>query len=109
MSAWLIAVIGLLPPLAAAGWIGLRSAVPSRLVAVELATSLGMLALVAMSFAFDQKSLIDLALTLLFMVLQAPDVAYSELAVGTAAVPLMFLALLVSLRTDAPEPEKKRK
>ena len=50
-----------------------------------------------------------LALTLLFMVLQAPDVAYSELAVGTAAVPLMFLALLVSLRTDTPEPEKKEK
>ena len=50
-----------------------------------------------------------LALTLLFMVLQAPDVAYSELAVGTAAVPLMFLALLVSLRTDSPEPEKKKK
>lgn len=44
-----------------------------------------------------------LAFTLLFMALQAPDVAYSELAVGTAAVPLMFLALLVSIETDRPQ------
>lgn len=41
-----------------------------------------------------------LVLTLLFMALQAPDVAYSELAVGTAAVPLMFLAALASVRMD---------
>jgi energy-converting hydrogenase B subunit D len=44
-----------------------------------------------------------LALSLLFMALQAPDVAYSEIAVGTAAVPLMFLGLLVSIATDRPE------
>ncbi len=31
-----------------------------------------------------------LVLSLLFMALQAPDVAFSELAVGTAAVPLLF-------------------
>lgn len=41
-----------------------------------------------------------LALTLLFLALQAPDVAFSELAVGTAAVPLLFLAVLTSIRTD---------
>jgi uncharacterized MnhB-related membrane protein len=41
-----------------------------------------------------------LVLTLLFLALQAPDVALSELAVGTAAVPLMFLAVLASIRTD---------
>lgn len=44
-----------------------------------------------------------MALTLLFMALQAPDVAYSEIVVGTAALPLMFLAVLVSLKTDRPE------
>jgi energy-converting hydrogenase B subunit D len=44
-----------------------------------------------------------LVLALLFMALQAPDVAYSEIAVNTAAVPLMFLAMLVSLKTDRPE------
>jgi energy-converting hydrogenase B subunit D len=43
------------------------------------------------------------ALSLLFVVLRAPDVAYSEIAVGTALVPLMFLAVLVSLKTDRPK------
>lgn len=48
------------------------------------------------------------ALTLLFMALQAPDVAFSELAVGTAAAPLLFLVVLASIRMDrrADEPEK---
>ena len=44
-----------------------------------------------------------LALTLLFLGLQAPDVAFSELAVGTAALPLLFLAVLASIRTDRDE------
>ena len=39
-------------------------------------------------------------LTLLFFSLQAPDVALSELAVGTAATPLLFLAALASMRTN---------
>lgn len=41
-----------------------------------------------------------LVLTLLFIVLQAPDVAFSELAVGTVALPLLFLVALTSIRTD---------
>lgn len=41
-----------------------------------------------------------LVLALLFMALQAPDVAYSELAVGTAAIPLLFLVVLTAIRTD---------
>ena len=41
-----------------------------------------------------------LVLSLLFLALQAPDVAFSELAVGTAVVPLLFLAVLASIRTD---------
>ena len=45
-----------------------------------------------------------LALTSLFLSLQAPDVAFSELAVGTAAIPLLFLAVLASIRTDAKQP-----
>ena len=44
-----------------------------------------------------------LALSILFMVLQAPDVAYSEITVGTAVVPLMILATLVSIETDRPK------
>jgi energy-converting hydrogenase B subunit D len=39
------------------------------------------------------------ALTLLFTALQAPDVALSELAVGSAAVPLLFFIALSVVRT----------
>lgn len=41
-----------------------------------------------------------LVLTLLFMALQAPDVAFSELTVGTVALPMMFLVVLASTRMD---------
>ncbi|MBE7212254.1 MAG: DUF4040 domain-containing protein [Gluconacetobacter diazotrophicus] len=41
-----------------------------------------------------------LALTLLFMVLQAPDVAIAEIAVGSVAIPLLFLVVLASVRVD---------
>ncbi|HJS87837.1 MAG TPA: hydrogenase subunit MbhD domain-containing protein [Acetobacteraceae bacterium] len=41
-----------------------------------------------------------LVLALLFLALQAPDVAFSELAVGTAAIPLLFLVVLAAIRTD---------
>lgn len=41
-----------------------------------------------------------LVLSLLFTALQAPDVAFSELAVGTVAVPLLFLVVLISTRID---------
>ena len=46
-----------------------------------------------------------LALALLFMALQAPDVAFSELTVGAAAVPLLFLVILASVGMDrSPRP-----
>ncbi|HEY1794697.1 MAG TPA: DUF4040 domain-containing protein [Stellaceae bacterium] len=41
-----------------------------------------------------------LVLTLLFFTLQAPDVALSELAVGTAATPLLFLVTLAVVRVN---------
>jgi energy-converting hydrogenase B subunit D len=37
-------------------------------------------------------------LTLLFVVLQAPDVALSQLAVGTAVVPLMVMLAIRKIR-----------
>ncbi len=40
------------------------------------------------------------ALSVLFMALQAPDVAYSEIVVGTVALPLFFLAALAALRAE---------
>ncbi len=47
-----------------------------------------------------------LVLTLLFLSLQAPDVALSELAVGTAATPLLFLVALTAIRIT---PRRERK
>ncbi len=41
-----------------------------------------------------------LVLAVLFMVLQAPDVAFAEIAVGAVAVPLLFLVVLASMRMD---------
>lgn len=41
-----------------------------------------------------------LVLALLFLVLQAPDVAYSEIAVNTVIVPVLFLAALAAVRIN---------
>ena len=46
-----------------------------------------------------------LVLAILFDALQAPDVALSELAVGSAAVPLLFLVALMAVRAPPPEEE----
>ena len=43
-------------------------------------------------------ALYGLLLTILFLLLQAPDVALSELAIGTAALPLILLVTLAKLR-----------
>ena len=49
-----------------------------------------------------------LVLALLFMALQAPDVAFSELIVGTVATPLLILVALASMRMDrSPEGSDK--
>ena len=46
------------------------------------------------------QSLFGMVLTLLFLVLQAPDVALAEAAVGAVAVPLMILVVLANIRAD---------
>jgi len=46
-----------------------------------------------------------LVLALLFMALQAPDVAFAEITVGAAALPLLFLVVLASMKMDrSPRP-----
>ena len=70
-------------------------------VALFLLTALGGAAVVLTRKPHLQvlvMALHGLILALLFMVLQAPDVAFAQLAVGAAALPLMFLAALVSMR-----------
>jgi multicomponent Na+:H+ antiporter subunit F len=69
MNAWLWAAVGLLPPLAVALWATARGPVPYRLVALELTTSFAIGLLAILTFAFDQASSIDLALTLTLLVL----------------------------------------
>ena len=45
-----------------------------------------------------------MVLALLFMALQAPDVAFAEVAVGAAALPLLFLVILGSIKMDRSPP-----
>jgi len=45
-------------------------------------------------------SLYGMLLTALFLTLQAPDVALSELTIGAAALPLMILVTLASVRAN---------
>lgn len=61
---WLIAMLGLLPPLLAGVAAAGRGGAGGRLVAVSFATAIASLLLVTASFAFDQPATIDLALAL---------------------------------------------
>lgn len=45
-----------------------------------------------------------LVLSLLFFILQAPDVALSEIAVGSAVTPLLFLVTLAAVRMNRTRP-----
>jgi energy-converting hydrogenase B subunit D len=45
-------------------------------------------------------SFYGLLLSLLFLAIQAPDVALSQLAVGAVAVPLMLLVALANVRRE---------
>jgi len=45
-------------------------------------------------------SVFGTALVVLFVILQAPDVALSELGVGTAVVPLMVMLTIRTMRKD---------
>ncbi|MBV8972857.1 MAG: hypothetical protein JO290_11255 [Sphingomonadaceae bacterium] len=71
MSAWDTAALALLPPLAIAVVAAGRASVPTRLVAVQLATSLTVVLLTVLSFAADQPASVDLPLTLSILALPA--------------------------------------
>lgn len=64
---WLAAAIAMLPPLAVPLWVAARGQLTDRLVAVQLASTITIVAMVLLSFAFDQPSLLDLPLTLAFL------------------------------------------
>lgn len=53
------------------------------------------------------QGVFGMSLTLLFVMLQAPDVALSEVTVGAAAVPLMILVALSNVRQPGSSPVGK--
>ena len=63
-TAWLAAVVALLPALAVPVFAAMRGDAGRRLAALQLATPLVSIILALMTFAFDQQSFVDLALTL---------------------------------------------
>jgi uncharacterized MnhB-related membrane protein len=52
-------------------------------------------------------SFFGLILALFFLLMQAPDVALSQVVVGTVALPLMVLLALAKIRRDRQEKEQK--
>lgn len=60
----MLACVALVPALAVPTLAASRGDVARRLAGVQLATAIAVLLLVAMTFAFDQSSFVDLALTL---------------------------------------------
>lgn len=67
MTVWMIATLGLLPPVAAVLLAAGRGGSGQRLVAVQLATSLTALLIATMTFAFDQSSFVELSLALVLL------------------------------------------
>jgi energy-converting hydrogenase B subunit D len=53
-------------------------------------------------------SLLSLLLALAFFTFQAPDVALSELVIGSAAVPLMLLLAIAKLREQRARNEERQ-
>jgi multicomponent Na+:H+ antiporter subunit F len=64
MSAWMFALLALLPAFAVPVLAALRGEMEGRFVAAQLAVAIAIPVLVVMTFAFDQSALIDLGLTL---------------------------------------------
>ena len=67
MSAWMIATLALLPPLALSVLHASRGALSQRVVALQWATSLALTVLTVLTFVLDQSSFIDLPLALAFL------------------------------------------
>ena len=63
-TAWLYACIALLLPLALALAALARGTAADRLAAVQIASTMAVLTLAAMDYAFDQPAAIDIALSL---------------------------------------------
>lgn len=67
MNAWLVAALALLPPFACGAFLALRGSTADRLVAVQFASAITVFFLMLLAMAVDQRSFLDLALTLVFV------------------------------------------
>ena len=71
LNPWLMASLAVLPPLGLCLTYCSRGRVVERLIAVQLATSVGLLSIIALTFALGEPSSIDLALTMVILSLPA--------------------------------------
>lgn len=69
MSVWIVAILALLPPLIISVALTWRGRPGQRLAAYQLATTIGVMVLTLLTFATDQASVIDLALTTVLLAL----------------------------------------
>ncbi len=67
MSVWIWAIVGLLPPLALAAALTWRGSPGQRFAAYQIVTTVGVTILTLLTFATDQSSVTDLALTLVLL------------------------------------------
>ncbi len=67
MSVWIWAIVGLLPPLALAAALTWRGSPGQRFAAYQIVTTVGVTILTLLTFAADQSSVTDLALTLVLL------------------------------------------
>ena len=64
LTAWSIACLAVVPPLALIAGAGIRGGAAMRMAALQLATSVVTILLVLLTFYFDQSSFVDIALGL---------------------------------------------
>ena len=67
MSIWAFAILALLPPLTIAAVLTWRGTPGQRFAAYQLAATIAVTVLTLLTFATDQASVIDLALTLVIL------------------------------------------
>ena len=75
-------------------------------LAMILAAALLVLRLPMLNAAVVALSAMGTLLTLLFVLLGAPDVAHSEVVVGAIALPVLYLIAIGKTRTDVPDAEE---
>ena len=68
-----------------------------------LATAILVVVLRNLNGAVMALSALGTIMTLLFVVLGAPDVAHSEVVVGAIALPVLYLIAIGKTRTDVPD------